>query len=158
MPLSVALSRSRRKLEPRKAMSNKVVARYKDGRVLKGTSLDVDLTRPNFHIRPPEGRPILVSLDDLKALFFVRSLEGDAAHNEQRTPEPGDSRGRGSTYVSLRFEDGEEMVGMTIRYPPNRRYFFIVPVDTTSNNIRILVNRAAVTFMEAVTPGDPAPS
>lgn len=139
-------------------MSNKVVARYKDGRVLKGTSLDVDLTRPNFHIRPPEGRPILVSLDELKALFFVRSLEGDAAHNEQRTPEPGDSRGRGSTYVSLRFEDGEEMLGMTIRYPPNRPYFFIVPVDTSSNNIRILVNRASVTSMKAVTPGDSASS
>lgn len=139
-------------------MSNKVVARYKDGRLLKGTSLDVDITRPNFHIRPPDGKPVEVNLSELKALFFVRSLEGNPAHEERRTPEPGDSRGRGSTFVSLRFEDGEEMLGMTIRYPPNRPYFFIVPVDTTSNNIRILVNRAAVTSMEAITADGSAPS
>ena len=37
-------------------MSNLVVARYLDGKLLKGTSLDVDPTRPTFHVRPPEGR------------------------------------------------------------------------------------------------------
>ena len=36
-------------------MSNLVVARYLDGKLLKGTSLDVDPTRPTFHVRPPEG-------------------------------------------------------------------------------------------------------
>jgi hypothetical protein len=35
------------------------------------------------------------------------------------------------------------------RYPPNRPYYFLVPVDSGSNNIRILVNAAAVVAIEA---------
>jgi hypothetical protein len=129
---------------------NRVVARFKDGRTVKGTTLAVDPARPSCHVRTPDGKTQEVQLSDLKALFFVRTLEGDSTHDEGRVPDPGDSRGRGSTLVSLVFEDGEVMVGLTIRYPPNRPYFFIVPVDQKSNNIRILINRAAVVSMEAV--------
>jgi hypothetical protein len=54
----------------------------------------------------------------------------------------------------LHFPDGEVMVGLTNRYPPNRPFFFIVPVDQQSNNIRILVNRTAIKKMEPL-PGGP---
>lgn len=138
-------------------MSTRVVARYVDGRVLKGISRDVGADRPIFHVQPPEGKTVEVSLSELKALFFVRSLDGDPQRQEDLKPDPTDPRARGSTVVSLRFADGEEMVGLTIRYPPNRPYFFIVPVDPASNNIRILINRAAVTAMEVLPAPDPGP-
>jgi len=129
-------------------MSNLVVARFLDGKVLKGTSLDVDPARPTFHVRPAEGPTLEVKLKDLKALFFVRSLEGDMARHETRTLDPGDPRGHGSTPVALHFPDGEVMLGLTNRFPPTRPFFFIVPVDAGSNNIRILVNRTAIKKME----------
>ena len=131
-------------------MSNKVVARYRDGRTVKGASMDVDPGRPSCHVRTPEGKTVEVWLKDLKALFFVRSLEGDSTHDENRTPDPQDLRSRGSKVVALTFEDGEVMVGLTNRYPPNRPFFFILPVDPESNNLRMLVNHGAVTSMEAV--------
>jgi hypothetical protein len=130
-------------------MSNKVVARYRDGRTIKGASLDIDPGRPSCHVRTPEGKTVEVQLKDLKALFFVRSLEGDSARVEDQTPDPQDLRTRGSKLVNLTFEDGEVMVGLTIRYPPNRPFFFILPVDPKSNNIRTLVNRDAVASMAA---------
>jgi len=40
------------------------------------------------------------------------------------------------------------MLGLTNRFPPTRPFFFIVPVDAESNNIRILVNRTAIKKME----------
>lgn len=129
-------------------MQNKVVARYQDGRVVKGISLDVDPARPTCHVRPTTGPALEVNLSELKALFFVRTLEGNSAHDEGRDPDPKDPRSRGMAMVSLRFADGETIVGLTIRYPPNRPYFFVLPVDQKSNNIRILVNRAAVVSME----------
>jgi Family of unknown function (DUF6982) len=129
-------------------MSKPVVARFKDGRVLKGVSLDIDPSRPTFHLRPPQGSPVQISLSELKALFFVRSLDGDAQRTDQQTPDPTDPRARGSSMVVLRFADGEEIVGLTIRYPPNKPYFFVLPVDPASNNVRILVNRDAVVAME----------
>jgi hypothetical protein len=131
-------------------MSNKIVARYRDGRTVKGASLDMDPGRPSCHVRTPEGKTVEVQLKDLKALFFVRSLEGDSAHDENRTPDPQDPRSRGSKLVPLTFEDGEVMVGLTIRYPPNRPFFYILPVDPRSNNVRTLVNRDAVASMAAV--------
>ena len=131
-------------------MSNKIVARYRDGRTVKGASLDMDPGRPSCHVRTPEGKTIEVQLKDLRALFFVRSLEGDSTHDENRMPDPQDPRSRGSKLVTLTFEDGEVMVGLTIRYPPNRPFFYILPVDPKSNNIRTLVNRDAVASMAAV--------
>ena len=134
-------------------MSKQVVARFQDGRVIKGTSLDVDPARPSFHVRPQQGAALEIKLSDLKALFFVRSLDGDSARDEGRKFDPKDPRSHGSTLVALTFADGEVMVGLTIRYPPNRPYFFLLPVDPNSNNIRILINRAAVKAMEALSGG-----
>lgn len=128
---------------------NKVVARYRDGRVIKGVSLDVGVDRPVCHVQQPGGDRVPIALADLKALFFVRSLEGNPQHNENLRPEEGDPRSRGLTPVRVVFEDGEVIVGLTIRYPPNKPFFFLVPVDTASNNIRILVNGSALVSMEA---------
>jgi hypothetical protein len=134
-------------------LSNRVVARFQDGRMVKGISLDVDPAKPVCHVRPPGDKAVEVTLADLKALFFVRSLDGNPGYEESRLPKPGDRRLRGSNVVSLQFADGEKMVGLTIRYPPNKPYFFITPVDPKSNNIRILINRAAVVAMELVDTG-----
>lgn len=129
----------------------KVVARYQDGRMVKGTSTNVDPRRPFFHVRPPQGSTVEVALGDLKALFFVRTLDGGSHRRENRPPDPTDPRCRGATVVSLRFTDGEEIVCLTNSFPPTRPYFFAVPVDTRCNNQRILVNRAAVVSMQPVT-------
>jgi hypothetical protein len=131
-------------------MSNQVVARFRDGRVMKGTSLDLDPAKRLFHLRRPAEKAIEIQLSELKALFFVRSLDGDPARHEGSEAKPNDPRGRGSTLVKLTFSDGEVMVGHTIRYPPNRPYFYITPVDPQSNNIRTLINRDAVQSMEVV--------
>jgi hypothetical protein len=130
-------------------MSTKVVAHFLDGRLIKGTSLDIDAKRPTFHIRPPDDKAVEVRISDLKALLFVRSLRGNPERSEESTPTPSDRRGRGASIVSLKFADGETMVGMTVRYPPGP-FFYLNPVDPESNNIRILVNRAAVVDMELI--------
>ena len=113
----------------------------------------MDPTRPTFHVRPPEGRAAEVKLKDLKALFFVRSLDGDMARHEVHALDPADPRSKGSTPVALHFPAGEVMIGLTNRFPPNRPFFFIVPVDASSNNIRILVNRSAIKKMEPLGSG-----
>ena len=137
-------------------MANLVVARFLDGTTIKGTSLDVQPTRPTCHVTTPDGSTQLVALKELKALFFVRSLEGDAAHDEQLTPDPADPRLRGAQLVSMRFADHEQIVGLTVRYPPLGDYFFVLPVDPRSNNVRILVNRAALVAIKPFAPAQNA--
>lgn len=135
-------------------MSNQVVAHFRDGKVLKGISLDIDPEKPAFHVRPPQGKAVEAKLSDLKALFFVRSLEGNKSTNDQSALDPKDTRTRGSTAIKVRFDDGETIAGLTIRFPPNKPYFFIVPADPKSNNLRILINKSAVVAMEKLAePG-----
>lgn len=133
-------------------MAQTVVARYQDGRVLKGASLDIDPAKSTFHLRPEQGPPVEVKLADLKALFFVRSLAGSPAYDDVPTLAADDPRARGSVPIRLKFKDGEVMMGLTFHFPPNRPYFYVTPVDPKSNNIRVLVNRAALAEFSQFTP------
>ena len=109
---------------------NKVVARYADGRIVKGTTLNVDVTKPVLHVRGPDGTTAEVRLVELKALFFVKTLEGDRTHDEGMEAAPTDLRGRGARLVEMRFRDGERLVAFANRYPLTADFFFVVPVDS----------------------------
>ncbi len=133
-------------------MANEVVAHYLDGRVVKGVSLDVDPGRPKCHIRTAAQGTLEVKLTDLKALFFVKDLTGNAKREEALELAPGDGRARGAFPIELEFVDGERLVGLTVRFPPIKPFFFVLPADAGSNNLRILVNRAAVKRMTQPPP------
>jgi hypothetical protein len=137
-------------------MAHKVVAHYIDGRIAKGVSVDVDAKNPVCHIAAAEQAKVEVKLADLKALFFVKDLAGDPKREETKALDPGDPRAHGAHPIELEFPDGERIVGLTIRYPPIGRFFFVLPADNTSNNLRILVNRAAVKAMRGGPPPAPA--
>jgi hypothetical protein len=131
-------------------MSNLVIARYADGRTVKGTSIDVDPAKPLCHVRTAEGKVVEVQLADLKALFFVRDLKGDRLRPDAQRPDPADSRLRGAKGIQVTFKDGEKLVGVTHHFPPVKPMFFVLPVDAGSNNIRVLVNR---TWVTDIAPG-----
>lgn len=124
-------------------MAKQVVAHFLDGHVVKGVSLDVDPSRPTCHISTPDQGTLEVRLADLKALYFVRSFDGNPAFHRQFTVDPTDIRARGAQAVEVRFGDGERMVGFTMHFPPVRPFFFVIPASHEDNNIRVLVNRAA---------------
>jgi hypothetical protein len=131
-------------------MSQKVVAHFIDHTVVKGTSLDVDPSRPRCHVLTTERGAVEVELKDLKALYFVRDLTGQPQYDETHEVKAGDDRLRGSRQVELVFQDGEKLGGLMNRYPPNRPFFFVLPMDPQSNNIRILVNRDALAEIRPV--------
>ena len=128
-------------------MQNRIVARYLDGRTLKGQTADFLPTKSVFHVIPsPQAgtsiQVVEVKLADLKAVFFVKDLVGDAAYNEAKAFAP-EVRAMGRK-VQVEFADGEMIVGTTQGYQPDRPGFFVVPVDPKSNNERCFVVMAAV--------------
>ncbi len=128
-------------------MPNHVVARYLDGRVVKGHTADFLPTKATFHLvpSPQTGTSIQVvevRFTELKAVFFVKDLAGDAAYNEAKAFEP-QARAAGRK-VQVTFNDGETIVGTTQGYQPDRAGFFVVPVDPRSNNERCFVIMGAV--------------
>lgn len=128
-------------------MQNRIVARYLDGRTLKGQTADFLPTKSVFHVIPsPQAgtsiQVVEVKLADLKAVFFVKDLVGDAAYNEAKAF-TAEVRASGRK-VQVIFADGEDIVGTTMGYQPDRLGFFVVPVDPKSNNERCFVVMAAV--------------
>jgi hypothetical protein len=114
-----------------------VVVRYLDGRVLKGYA-DFDPEQLSFHFVPhdePGAEGLEIAVPDLKALFFVRSFEGDSEHVESK--DLYQSRPPGTRKVSVRFQDGEELVGYTRQLDRHRTGLFFSPLDPSSNNLRV---------------------
>jgi hypothetical protein len=131
----------------------RVVARFTNGRVLKGFTRNFDPGRPTFELFAPDiGRPrdvLTVRLRDLKTLFFVRDFRGRPAYRERKTFE-GPFTGR---RLSVQFADGETMVGTTFGYDEKRQGFFVFPADPASNNLKAFVVAAAVTRVALLPNG-----
>jgi hypothetical protein len=101
-------------------MNNKVVARYADGRILKGMTADFVPGREVFHVTPRgasvETPPVEVRTSDLKALFFVKDFDGDPNHVEANAFSP-DNPPEGRA-IRVAFRDGEVLVGSTTATGP----------------------------------------
>jgi len=131
---------------------NRVVARFQDGRLLKGFTNDFLPAKDHFHMtgedQTPGTKPLDVRVSELKALFFVKSFEGDSDHTE--LIDPAAAKAGAGRRIKVLFKDGELMVGTTQGYDRSRPGFFVVPVDASSNNERCFVVAAAaqnVTFV-----------
>ena len=121
-------------------ISNLVVARYLDGRTLKGVTRDFSPNRAMFHIDPQDGSPpIELRFRQLKALFFVNSLEGDPARQDVRGFVHGPVETQQGKKIAVRFRDGEFICGYTLSWSPDREGFFMFPADVHGNNQRIYV-------------------
>jgi hypothetical protein len=129
----------------------KVVVRYVDGRLVKGTTQDFFPNKDCFHLRPDTTNPeeaTEILIRDLKAVFFVKDFTGNQEYEERKEYSNGDTaQGR---KVEVLFVDGEKLVGSTLGYDPNRLGFFLFPVDPESNNIRVFAVTAAVKSVQYI--------
>jgi len=123
---------------------NKVVARFKDGTLLKGKTNDFSPDRECFHLELLNNKVVNIKMEKLKAVFFVKDFEG----NKNRKDTYEDVIVGGGKKIKVQFFDGEIMIGYTLSYSPNRQGFFIVPADRGSNNERIFVINSATQRIE----------
>jgi len=129
------------------AAGKMVVARFVDGRILKGTTYDFLPGKPVFHLYVDgneKAKAEAVQMADLKAVFFVKDFSGVSERKDRYDFAATQGHGR---KVRLIFQDGEEMAGFTNGYNPASQGFFLIPADAAGNNVRIYVlNKAIKTF------------
>ena len=120
-----------------------VVVHYKGGRLLKGYTQDFAPGKETFTVvseqKKDRGHTHQVRICDLKAVFFVRALQGNMFYREKkkfREVNMSHLRGIG---IRLHFKDGEVIRGASLDYAIGKKAFFITPVDPDSNNERIYV-------------------
>ena len=127
-------------------LENKVVARYRDGRILKGFTHDFNQNKPVFHLSPADSKNEVVEINtcQLKAVFFVKTFEGNKDYKgpdeaillEKLKKVPG-------IKLKIKFFDGEIMYGSTQGYDPERKGFFVFPADQDANCERAFIIREA---------------
>ncbi|MEW6109342.1 MAG: hypothetical protein AB1632_09295 [Nitrospirota bacterium] len=132
----------------------KAVLRFNNGNLLKGylKEFSPNMSELTFHEAGTE-KIIKVDVDELKAIFFVKSFEGDRGHKEKKSY--GISRAKGHR-VFIKFNDGESLIGFLEGDVPWNRGFFLskhnkeikgfilFPVDLDSNNIKVFVIASSV--------------
>ena len=128
-------------------MLNKVVVNYVGNPVRKGTTDNFSPGRDLFHVKDHvTGEVFEVNLATLKAVFFVKTFEGNADYRERSDVE---RTGLGKK-IRVVFKDGETQIGYTQGFTPNRPGFFVFPVDDGCNNERIYVITAATKEVQFV--------
>lgn len=135
-------------MQPTLLPGSAVVARFLDGRVLKGTTQDFAPQKPIFHLAvwgDPTAKALAIPIGSLKALFFVRTYEGDPKHVENQDVTRAKGQGR---RIVVTFRDGEVVSGFTTGYSNDKPGFFVIPADPASNNARVFVVAAAVKKVE----------
>jgi small nuclear ribonucleoprotein (snRNP)-like protein len=145
--------------------AEKVVVRFLNGTMLKGLIRNFSVEATEIHIEEAEtGVEHRIPLAELKAVFFVKSLEGNRAHREKKVfgaRKDADYLGR---KVYIKFKDGENMYGFYRGDIPwkqgyfvaephsTAQGFFITPTDSESNNIRIFVVGSSLKDITAIVP------
>ena len=128
----------------------KVVLRFLDGTILKGHIRTFLETSDDVVFREL-GSAVDRSIknDSLKAIFFVKSFEGNRQYYEKKSYGIRKPHGH-RTFI--KFIDGEDMVGFMESDQPwqkgffldrdtvnNLKGFFLLPADDGSNNIRVFI-------------------
>lgn len=122
-----------------------IIARFTDGRVLRGHTDNFNQAGPSFCLRPvdaPATEPILVDTSDLKAVIFVKTFEGNPNHDKCQDFKPGQTF-QGSK-IEVEFTDGEILIGSTPIYDTMAQGFFIFPADEKSNTIKLFAMNRCV--------------
>ena len=126
---------------------NKIVIHTKQGGVVKGSTRDFRPNQEKFHVTLENGEVAAFSLQNLKAVFFVKDLTGNPGREDvYEDTVPG-----GGRKAQVTFKDGEVILGFTTAYSAERQGWFLVPANDGGNNLRIFVVNAAVADVEFIS-------
>ena len=132
-------------------IANKIIVKYKDGKIVKGWSTDFGPNKEIFHLHPLEeyGKDILeIEISSLKAVFFVKDYKGEKNYKKVRTFKDQPQGIPSQRKIVIIFKDGENFYGTTHSYNPERKGFFVYPIDPKDNNDRVFVINPAVSSVK----------
>ncbi len=117
---------------------NKIVVHWINGEIAKGYSTDFSPDRAVFHLKSMSNPSCVeeVSLDVLKAVFFVKDLQGESGHVDSHDFSKAPMGGK---HIIITFCDSEKFYGTSDTIHRDHSGFFIFPIDPDSNNIMTFV-------------------
>ena len=131
-------------------MANKVVVRFRDGRMVRGYTYDFTPNSDVFRVTEVHDEKDVIEVPTcrLKAVFFVKTFEGNKNHRSSDDFSMESLKNIPGLKVKVTFADGEIMYGSTHGYAPERKGFFVFPADNESNNERVFVVKESTVGVE----------
>jgi len=136
-------------------LRKKVVVKLDNGKILKGRTSNFSPTKESFYLhieeklREEDKKDVVeVKLSSLKVVFFVKSHKGNKDYKKVRAFEGQPKITPSQRKVIVTCKDGEKLYGTTLGYNPNKKGFFIFPIDPEDNNKRIFVIQESVKSVE----------
>lgn len=139
---------------------SKAVLRFKNGNVRKGRIRGFSEEASDIlFVESNGGEESTITFEELKAIFFVKSFDGDSGYNE--TKYYGESSSL-KQKVFVKFSDNESITGFVRDRTPwqkgfhlysqktHKTGFFVLPTDPQSNNIKAYVINTAVVDLTLV--------
>jgi|GEM_PF-491046 len=140
------ISSMKKEAQPRHPTQNLVVAKHRDGRMIKGVTYNFGSEKKAFHVIPLSGeqeegirKGVEVVIPELKAIFFVKSLDGRKGPRTLEGLLEEEEEQTIAMKVKVTFHDGETLIGTTHGYSRDKQGFFIVPLEKESNNLRVFI-------------------
>ena len=127
-------------------IQNQIVIRLKNRDLKKGYTDDFMPTKDTFHLNTREGKTEEINVDDAKAIFFVKDLDGN---KDYKYTYKDVISGEGKKTI-VHFKDGETLVGYVLAFSPERKGFFVKPADLNGNNKRIFVIASSLKKIEII--------
>ena len=121
-------------------MMDKMVIRFKDKSLIKGRPVDFSPKKTMFSFRLLNGEVVKVDIEKLKAVFMVKTFEGNKNYNYTYK----DFLPWGGNKVKVEFFDGEVIIGYVPHHINNERGFFVTPADLGGNNKQVFVVTSAI--------------
>jgi small nuclear ribonucleoprotein (snRNP)-like protein len=128
-------------------IGNKIVVKFKDGKIIKGWTTDFGPNKEIFHLNPLEeySKDVLeIEVSSLKAVFFVKDYKGNKKYKKVRTFERQLKGIPSQRKIIIIFKDGENFYGSCHSYSPERKGFFVYPIDPEDNSNRVFVIAPAI--------------
>lgn len=126
-----------------------VIARFLDGRTMRGTPVTWDIGTPSFELlrtdsSETEGATdeiVVINFVDLKAIFFLQDTSGSAAAMPTEMVNKDEM-------LEVTFQDGEKVEGFPLKdYSDTTGRFYIVPLEMP-NIASVLIERSSTTSTE----------
>lgn len=122
---------------------NKVVVRFKDKTLLKGRISNFSPFYNFFQLELLNGETVIVNVEKIKAMFFVKDFEGNRDYEYKYKDElfwVGNK-------ITVKFDDGEKMVGYAQHLDFSPKGFFITPADVNGNNKHVFASKSSIDSM-----------
>ncbi|MEK6681724.1 MAG: hypothetical protein AABY79_07135 [Nitrospirota bacterium] len=128
-------------------LSNPVVVHFKDGNITKGYLKKFAFYRDEFILLEVDKKNKIkskgeksIDVANIKAIFFVRDLEGNKDYQERLDM----AREGFGDRVEVTFDDGEHIVGYAKDHSAKQNGFILYPADSNSNNYIVGVFHSSI--------------